>query len=53
MPTPPPEWPITKCTLNLFSHDLADLRRWEENWSTKVRELIHSYCQEKRRGKTE
>lgn len=44
MPTPPLEETITKVTLNLYTRDLADLRRLEDNWSSKVRELIRIHC---------
>lgn len=43
MPTPPLEEPSTKATLNLFTSDLAWLRRNEEHWSATVRELVRRY----------
>ena len=48
MPTPPPDEPITKVTLNLYTRDLVDLKRWEANWSTFAREIVHEYCQRHR-----
>ncbi len=49
VPTPSLDEPISKVTLNLYSRDIEDLRRWEMNWSAVVRDLVKSYCATRRR----
>ena len=44
MPTPPLEEPTSKVTLNLFTADLAWLRKNEDHWTATVRELVKRYA---------